>query len=66
MMPGGLRLLFGSCFGAEEIQVEALGNILTGIGHWCRMAVQDLPRRAFQVDDPNFPVIVGVRARKGA
>jgi len=64
LLPGGMQALFGRQFGDDEIRVATYGNILTGIGHWTRMSVHDLPNRAFRSHDPNFPVIVGVVARK--
>lgn len=64
-LPAGARYLFGECFGVDNVEVRAYGNTLTGMAFWVGMAKQDLPQRAFAENDPDFPVIVTVKATKG-
>lgn len=64
-LPSALRGLFGDRFGLENVEVQAYGNVLTGMAHWVGLAMQDLPKRAFAENDADYPVIVTVKATKG-
>ncbi|MGP0030212.1 MAG: class I SAM-dependent methyltransferase [Acidimicrobiales bacterium] len=61
-MPAGLCDLFAEYFGEDEVVVTARGNVLTGLAFWVGMAAQEVPPRAFAYDDPEFPVLLGLRA----
>ncbi len=61
-MPAGVSALFADL--SWEVEITRYGNALVGTAIWCGMAVEDLPRRAWQHDDPSWPCIVGVRATK--
>jgi SAM-dependent methyltransferase len=63
-MPAGARYLFGDRFGIDNVVVRAYRNALTGMAYWVGMAEQDLPKRAFAENDPDFPVTVTVKATK--
>jgi len=57
-------LLFGGCFGAENVSVRPYGNMLTAIAFLLGMAQEELSPKELDVHDESFPVIVGVRAIK--
>jgi SAM-dependent methyltransferase len=63
---GACRRLFGDVFGPENVQVHSYGNLLTAVASLSGMAVEDVDRRKLDVNDPHFPLIIGVRAVKRA
>ena len=65
-MPTGARELHEAVFGAENVSVTTVGNLLTAMARLAGLAEEDLPARAFSVEDPVYPVVVAVRARKAA
>jgi len=62
--PAGAQYIFGKVFGLKNIKVDGCGNVLTGLGFWVGLAQQDLSPTDFDYDDPNFPILVTVRATK--
>jgi hypothetical protein len=65
-MPLGARALFEEEFGPDNVSVKAYGNMLTGIAHWSGLAQEDMPKRAWRLEDPVYPVSIGVRATKAS
>ena len=63
-MPVGIRAIFENAFGPDNVLVQAYGNMLTGIAHWAGLAREDMPKRAWRLQDPVYPVSLGVRATK--
>ena len=61
-LPAGASALFADL--SWEVSVTPYGNALVGIGIWCGMAVEDLPQRAWRLNDPYWPCLVGIRATK--
>jgi SAM-dependent methyltransferase len=61
-MPLGVRNLFAPHFDPANTVATCYGNLLTGLAYWAGLAQEDLPRRAWQFDDPVYPVIIAVRA----
>jgi hypothetical protein len=59
-----LRRMLEACFPAEDVTVEALGNVLAANGLLYGLTVDDLPASALQVHDPNYQVVIGARAVK--
>jgi hypothetical protein len=57
--------LFGDVFGARNVIVRAYGNVLTGIGFLAGLAAEELTAAELAEDDPDFPLVVTVRAVKG-
>jgi SAM-dependent methyltransferase len=64
-MPSGAQHLF-SCVPWESTEISRYGNALLGMAIWSGMAIGDLPRRAWNRNDPDWPCIVGIRATKAA
>jgi hypothetical protein len=48
------------------VDVRARGNVLTAIAFLIGMATEELSTRELEHDDPFFPMLVTVRAVKGA
>jgi SAM-dependent methyltransferase len=56
--------LFGATFGRSHTEVNADGNVLAAMAFLRGLAWQELPRSRIDYNDPSFPVIVTIRARK--
>ncbi len=62
--PASCALLFGEVFGADNVNIESFGNVLTAVSFLLGMAKQELVQRELDEVDKFFPVIIGVRAVK--
>jgi len=60
----GARYLFHKVFDASHVEVKAHGNCRVGLGFWVGMAVEELTEAARELNDPDFPVLVTIRAIK--
>jgi glycosyltransferase involved in cell wall biosynthesis/SAM-dependent methyltransferase len=58
--------LFGEVFGPENVEVAASGNVLSSIAFLEGLAAGELCRHELEVDDPQFPMLVTVRASRPA
>jgi SAM-dependent methyltransferase len=56
--------LFGEVFAGGVVDVRARGNVLSAVAFLVGMAREELSSRELERDDPFFPVIVTVQARK--
>lgn len=56
--------LFADVFGAENVTVETLGNVLTATALLHGLVVDELTPDEFAHNDPDYPLIVAVRAFK--
>jgi SAM-dependent methyltransferase len=61
-MPKGAEALFADL--PWDVHIEQFGNALLGVAMWTGMAVEDLPKRVWDTNDPAWPCIVGIRATK--
>lgn len=59
-----VKRLFGDVFTPENIQVRAYGNVLSATGFLYGLATQELRRAELDDRDPDYEVIIGVRAIK--
>ena len=59
-----VRRLFGEEFGPENLTVEQHGSVLSAVAFLEGMASGELTEAELAVDDPAYPVFVGVRAVK--
>ena len=57
------RRLFGDGFG-EEVEVESYGNVLTSIAFLHGLAHQEFTSRELDYNDPDYHLLIGIRARK--
>ena len=62
---GSCKKLFGKFFGLENIQVASYGNLLTCIAFLVGMAKEELREHELEFNDPNYPLILTIRAIKG-
>jgi SAM-dependent methyltransferase len=58
------RALFGEVFGAENVEVQTFGNVLTAVALLHGLVVDELTPEEFAHHDPDYPLIVAVRATK--
>ena len=58
------RRLFGDVFGAENISVESHGNVLVACAFLHGLAVEELTQKEMDYNDPDYQVIITVRAIK--
>jgi SAM-dependent methyltransferase len=62
LTPLSAARLFGDAFGSDNVEVRAFGNVLTSVAFLEGMAADELSRRELDVRDPQFPMLVTVRA----
>jgi peptidoglycan/xylan/chitin deacetylase (PgdA/CDA1 family)/SAM-dependent methyltransferase len=60
----GARTLFSESFPGDAIDVRARGNVLVNAAFLYGLACHELDAAEFEADDPYFPLLVTVRARK--
>jgi len=58
------RALFAERFGATAIDVRGRGNVLVSIAFLAGLAAEELRRGELETDDPDFPLLVTIRAVK--
>lgn len=58
------RRMFEEVFAGENVHVEAYGNVLSSAAFLYAMSAQDLRRHELDARDPNFELLIGVRAVK--
>jgi len=59
-----IRRLFEEVFPAQNVRVEAQGNVLTAIGRLHGLAAEDLHPEELDLHDPDYEVNIAVRAVK--
>lgn len=57
-----IERLFESQFRASDLEIRSHGNVLTALGFLQGLAVSELPPGSFLVEDPDYQVVVTVRA----
>jgi SAM-dependent methyltransferase len=62
--PAGAKYVFSKYFREEQLEVRGYGNVLIGTAFWVGMAQKDLRKDELNHWDPNFPVLVTVKAIK--
>jgi SAM-dependent methyltransferase len=62
--PAACAALFEAEFGAQNVLVEPLGNVLAGVAFLHGLAAEEVPARKLERNDPEFPLVVAVRAVK--
>jgi hypothetical protein len=62
--PQGASRLFGHAFSPEEIEILEFGNRKTSAAFLFGLAVEELTKQAFEYQDRDCPMILGIRARK--
>src|SRR5262249_4673712 len=59
-----MRRLFDEFFAPANVTVEAYGNVLSSIAFLEGVAAEELKQHELQMRDPNYELLVTVRARK--
>jgi hypothetical protein len=53
-------------FDPPRVEIDSGGNVLTAMAFLHGLAAQELTPREFSAADPDFPLLLAARARKGA
>ena len=51
-------------FGAENIEISAHGNVLASVAFLEGMAAEELRPRELNAHDPQFPMVITIRAHR--
>lgn len=62
--PASAQRLFADEFGRDRVQVEVFGNVLAATGLLYGLAAEELSPPELDHYDPDYPVIIGVRATR--
>ncbi len=62
LTPASATRLFGEAFGSANVEVRAFGNVLSSVAFLEGMAAHELRRHELDVVDPQYPMLVTVRA----
>jgi SAM-dependent methyltransferase len=62
LTPLSAARLFGDVFGSDKVEVTAHGNVLTSVAFLEGLATRELRREELDVDDPQFPMLITVKA----
>jgi SAM-dependent methyltransferase len=62
--PASCQELFGNIFGAQGVTINSPGNMFACVSFLYGMALEEVPRKKLEKVDPNFPLLVTVRAVK--
>lgn len=58
------KYAFGKFFKPEQLEVNSYGNVLAGQGFWVGMSQEDLTPEELAYNDPAYPIIITVVAKK--
>ena len=58
------RRLFGDVFGAQQVTVESHGNVFAACAFLQALAAEDLCREELELNDPDYQLLITVRAKK--
>jgi peptidoglycan/xylan/chitin deacetylase (PgdA/CDA1 family) len=64
LTPAGARALAGGVFGHAEVSIDVRGNALTNVAFLEGLGAGELAPDEYDVVDPYYPALTGVRARK--
>ncbi len=64
LTPLAATRLFSEVFGAGNVEVVAHGNVQTSVGFLQGLATDEVPEAALRWHDPQFPLLVTVRASR--
>ncbi len=62
--PASAMRLFSEVFGADNVRVEAHGNVFAATVFLQGLAVEEIDTAKLQINDASYPVVVAVRAQK--
>lgn len=59
-----MKSLFEPIFGKENVNVQTYGNVKVAIAMLCGLCQEDLKKEDFEIQDPDYPVIISISLRK--
>ena len=62
--PTSVERLFGERFDAAQVSVEPFGNVVAAAAFLYGLSARELRAEELDHHDPNFPLVVGIHARK--
>ncbi len=62
--PASLRRIFGKYFNEKNLTIKTYGNVLSGQSHWVGLATEELTKEELDYNDPEYPIIITMRAVK--
>jgi len=57
------EFIFSKFFDKNSLEIKSRGNVLVGTAFWVGMAREELSLKKLDYNDPDFPVIITVRAK---
>lgn len=63
--PRSATRLLGAHFAADDLEISSYGNVLAATAFLQGLADRELRERELAVVDPEYPVVLAIRARKG-
>jgi SAM-dependent methyltransferase len=66
MTPAAAQRLFAEAFPPERIEVEAFGNVRLSVAYLYGLAMEEIPASALAECDPDYPLLICIRAQKAA
>jgi len=66
MTPAAAGRLFAEVFSPENVKVEAFGNVRLAASYLYGLAKEEIPAAAFTENDPDYPLLICIRAAKPA
>jgi hypothetical protein len=64
MTPDAVQRLFVEIFPPQGLTIEAHGNVRLAAAYLYGLAAEEIPESAFLENDPDYPLLICVRARK--
>lgn len=61
-----IRRLFEAAFAPEDVRIESYGNVLSAVAQLHRLGAEDLRPAELALHDPDYEVVIAVRAVKAA
>jgi hypothetical protein len=61
-----IQLLFEETFGKTNVEITSYGNCLTAVSFLRGIAVEELKQSDLDIKDPDYPVIICVKATKSS
>jgi hypothetical protein len=62
LTPAAAQQLFAEAFPSGSVEITFHGNVMLAVALLQGLVVEDLPERALQKDDPQYPLLICVRA----
>jgi len=64
MTPAAVQRLFAEAFAPENVKIDVFGNVRLSAAYLYGLAVEEIPASALAENDPDYPLLIGIRAQK--